>query len=103
MISLAESNSTVLPLWRRLETTGYFTDPPPLLTLGKYSAAFHLVEKKPRVSQAAFRAGWSYATELPVAGMGRARIVVVAAEKPGAAHAGPVRVKRLKYKCLSCP
>src|SRR5215831_13218859 len=49
MISRAESSSIVLPLCRRLETTGYFTNPPVARSPRKYSAAFHLVEKKWRL------------------------------------------------------
>src|SRR5262245_31040801 len=49
MISRAESSSIVFPLCRRLETTGYFTRPPLQRPPRKYSAAFHLVEKKRRL------------------------------------------------------
>src|SRR6187551_223175 len=52
MISRVASNSIVLPLWRRLETTGYFTLPPYQLTLASIAQRFILSRKSGELSGA---------------------------------------------------
>jgi hypothetical protein len=50
MISRVASNSIVLPLWRRLETTGYFTRPPYDFTLASIAHGFTLSRKSRELS-----------------------------------------------------
>ena len=72
-----------------------------MVTLGKYSAAFHLVEKKPRVSQRGSKQVGCRATELRWPGWGAAVIGYWCRKKnrPGNMP-GRSELKRLKYQRL---